>query len=282
MSYTSATYSDQAPSGYQLLSCDSVDNRGFNLPVTGNEVTSDLAVRRAINIGIDRQEMIDHVLNGYGTPAYSVCDQMPWYNPDSQVEYDPKEAARLLDEAGWTMGSDGVREKNGVRAELTLLYSSEDSVRQALCADAANQLGKLGISCTIEGVGWDTAYDRALSEPLIWGWGAHTPMELYNIYHTIGDTGSAQYSPYSNPTVDTYMDQALKSSDLEESYQLWQKAQWDGATGVTQDGDIPWVWLVNVSHLYWVRDGLQVAEQKIHPHGHGWSIVNNVDQWSWS
>ena len=34
-------------------------------------------------------------------------------------------------------------------------------------------------------------------------------------------------------------------------------------------------------HLYFVREGLQVAEQKPHPHGHGWSIVNNVDQWSW-
>jgi len=30
-----------------------------------------------------------------------------------------------------------------------------------------------------------------------------------------------------------------------------------------------------------VKDGLQVAEQKLHPHGHGWSIVNNVDQWTW-
>ena len=48
-----------------------------------------------------------------------------------------------------------------------------------------------------------------------------------------------------------------------------------------QEGDIPWVWLVNVDHLYWVRDGLRIAEQKIHPHGHGWSIVNNVDRWSW-
>ena len=51
------------------------------------------------------------------------------------------------------------------------------------------------------------------------------------------------------------MDQALACSDLEESYELWQKAQWDGTTGVTQDGDIPWVWLVNVDHLYWVREG---------------------------
>ena len=291
--YTSATYSDQSIDGYSLASYASVDNRGFNLPAAeettdeegrtaGNDLTSDVLVRRAINIGIDRQEMIDNVLNGYGTPAYSICDGLPWYNEASEVEYDPEGAAALLDEAGWIMNGDGVREKDGTKAELNLLYAAGDSVRQALAADFANQLGELGISCTIESVGWDTAYDRALSEPLIWGWGAHTPMELYNIYHTIEGTDSARYSPYSNPAVDEYMDQALACSDLEESYGLWQKAQWDGTTGVTQEGDIPWVWLVNIDHLYWVRDGLQVAEQKIHPHGHGWSVVNNVDQWSWS
>ena len=293
VAYTSATYSNETVEGYSLASYASVDNRGINLPAVpsgtdsegraaGNDFTADVLVRRAINIGIDRQEMIDNVLNGYGTPAYSICDQLPWYNEASEVEYDPEAAAALLDEAGWILGEDGVRTKDGARAELNLLYANGDSVRQALAADLANQLGELGIACTIEGVGWDTAYDRALSEPLLWGWGAHTPMELYNIYHTIGDTGSAQYSPYSNPTVDGYMDEALASADLEQSYELWRKAQWDGTTGVTQEGDIPWVWLVNVSHLYWVRDGLQIAGQKIHPHGHGWSIVNNVDQWSWS
>ena len=291
--YTSATYSDQTIDGFHLDSYASVDNRGFNLlavpsgtdeegRTVGNDLTSDVLVRRAINIGVDRQEMIDNVLNGYGTPAYSICDQMPWYNEASEVEYDPEAAAELLDEAGWTMGDDGIREKDGVKAELNLLYATGDSVRQALAADFADQLGELGISCTIEGVGWDTAYDRALSEPLIWGWGAHTPMELYNIYHTAEDSGSAEYSPYSNASVDAYMDQALAVNDLEESYELWQKAQWDGTTGVTQEGDIPWVWLVNIDHLYWVRDGLQSAEQKIHPHGHGWSFVNNVDQWTWS
>lgn len=247
----------------------------------GNDFTADVRVRRAINIGIDRQEMIDHVLNGHGSPAYSVCDNLPWYNPASEVSYDPEGAAALLDEAGWLLGDDGYRYKDGIRAELDLLYSTGDSVRQALCADFAGQLEELGIACTLEGVGWDTAYDQALSQPLIWGWGAHTPMELYNLYHTIGDTGSAQYSPYANPAVDRYMDQALASTDLEASYELWQLAQWDGTTGVTQEGDIPWVWLVNVDHLYWVRDGLRIAEQKIHPHGHGWSIVNNVDRWSW-
>lgn len=297
LAYTSATYSEEEVEGYTLVSYESVDNRGLNLPAVsvttdsegrtvGNDFTSDVLVRRAINIGVDRQEMIDHVLNGYGSPAYSVCDQLPWYNEASEVTYDPEGAAALLDKAGWVLGEDGVREKDGVQAKMNLLYSNDDSVRQALAADFADQMEELGIICTIEGVGWDTAYDRALSEPLLWGWGAHTPMELYNIYHTIeGNTVDgkdlAQYSPYANETVDTYMDQALAESDLEEAYTLWQQAQWDGTTGVTQEGDIPWVWLVNIDHIYWVRDGLTVAEQKIHPHGHGWSIVNNVDQWEW-
>ena len=292
VAYTSATYSDQNIDGYELAAYETVDNRGFNLPAvpertdeegrqTGNDFTSDVRVRRAINLGIDRQEMIDHVLNGYGSPAYSVCDQLPWYSEASEVAYDPKEAGKLLDEAGWRMGPDGVREKDGVKASLNLLFSAGDSVRQALVEDFADQMEELGIACTTEGGGWDAAYDRALADPLLWGWGAHTPMELYNIYHTEEKSGSARYSPYGNEAVDAYMDQALASGDLEESYALWQKAQWDGTTGVTQEGDVPWVWLVNIDHLYWVRDGLRVAEQKIHPHGHGWSVVNNVDQWSW-
>ena len=162
-----------------------------------------------------------------------------------------------------------------------MLYPTGDSVRQALAEDTANQLKEIGIKVTTEGVGWNTAYDRAQSTPLMWGWGAHTPMELYNIYHTAPGKEYAEYSPYGNEKVNGYMDAALAESDLEKSYELWKNAQWDGTTGITQDGDLPWIWLVNIDHLYWVKDGLQVAEQKLHPHGHGWSIVNNVDQWTW-
>lgn len=292
LAYTAAAYSDQKIDGYELLSFESVDNRGFNLPAVasgtdengnfiGNDFTSDVQVRRAINIGLDRQEMLNNVLNGYGTPAYSVCDKMPWYNSLAEVDYDPEEAKAILEQAGWLEGTDGIREKGDVRAAFNLLYPASDSLRQALAADTQNQLKELGIEVTIEGVGWDTAYDRAQAEPLMWGWGAHSPMELYNIYHTLED-GSAEYSPYSNETVDKYMDEALAASDLDSSYELWQKAQWDGTTGITQEGDIPWIWLVNVEHLYWSRENLKVAEQKLHPHGHGWSIVNNVDQWMWT
>lgn len=293
VAHTAASYSDQQIEGYSLLAVQTVDNRGFNLPsiepqekdgiTYGNAFTADVNVRRAINIGIDREEMIENVLNGYGTQAYSVCDKMPWYNSQCEVEYDQEEARRLLTEAGWVEGKDGIREKDGKKAAFTLMFSTGDSVRQALAEDASNQLKEIGIEVKTEGVGWDVAYDRAQAEPLMWGWGAHTPMELYNIYHSLEGRGigQAEYSPYSNEQVDQYMDQALSTGSLEDSYELWKKAQWDGATGITQEGDIPWIWLCNIDHLYFVRDGLRVAEQKIHPHGHGWSIVNNVDQWSW-
>lgn len=309
LAYTSAAYVDKpadayTPSespvsastqipGYRLLSVETVDNRGFNLPAVpsgqtsssgvplGNDFTSDVSVRRAINLAIDREKMITEVLNGYGSPAYSVCDKMPWYNEAAEVSFHPEEAARLLDEAGWMIGADGIREKNGTKAAFSLLYPSGDSIRQALAFHTAEQLRQLGIFVTPQGTGWDTAYDQAQSQPLMWGWGAHTPMELYNIYHTMKETGLADYSPYANRQVDQYMDQALESSDLEEANRLWKLAQWDGISGITQDGDIPWVWLVNIDHLYWAKEDLQVADQKIHPHGHGWSIVNNVDKWSW-
>lgn len=291
--HTAALYSSQKIQGYSLVAVDTVDNRGFNLPACeptekdgisyGNAFTSERNVRRAVNIGIDRELLIEHVLNGYGTEAYSVCDKMPWYNSACEVTYDPERAKELLEESGWKESADGIREKDGIRAEFRLLFAPGDSVRQAIAEDVSNQLREIGIDVKTESAGWDTAYDSAQSSAVVWGWGAHTPMELYNIYHTRSETGIGQalYSPYANEAVDRYMDEALAAKDLEESYQMWQKAQWDGKTGITQEGDIPWIWLCNVDHLYFVRDGLKIAEQKIHPHGHGWSIVNNVDQWSW-
>ncbi len=281
LAYTAASYAEQSIEGYGLLSVASVDNRGLNLPAIphdgekGNDVTADPAVRRAVNIGLDRETLINNVMDGHGAPAYSVCDAMPWFSPDMIVDFDRQGAIGLLEQAGWLAGADGVRVKDGVRAALNILYPAGDSLRQAIAAEAAGQLGELGIDAAFEGVGWDVAYDRAQSEVMTWGWGAHTPMELYNIYHTDPDTGLARYSPYADAEADKLMDEALAAPDLEAAYGLWRKAQANIAR------DVPWVWLCNVNHLYWARNGLAVAEQKIHPHGHGWSIVNNVDQWHW-
>lgn len=294
IAYTSATYSDQTSEGYELFACETVDSRGISLPSiaagqtkadganeypAGNDVTCDLAVRRAINYAVDRQAMIDNVLNGYGTPAYSVCDSSPWGSPDMKVETDVEAAKKLLDEAGWALGEDGIRSKDGVRAAFDMYYASDDSVRQALAAEFADQMKELGIEVGIKGASWDDIYPHEFATPILWGWGSNAPTELYELTYS---QGWGNYACYDNAEIDSYLDEALAVPYIEDSYELFQKAQWDGTQGVAPQGAATWVWLANVDHLYFKRTGLEVAEQKPHPHGHGWSLVNNVDRWSWA
>ncbi len=297
IAYTTAVYSDQSISGYELLACETVDSRGISLPTAvpggskkgdggaeypvGNAVTSDIAVRRAINLAVDREAMIDNVMNGYGTPAYSVCDKAPWGSSDMKVETDAARAKQLLDEAGWAEGSSGVRAKDGVRAEFDLYYASNDSVRQALAAEFANQMKFIGIEVSIKGASWDDIYPHEFSEPILWGWGSNSPTETYELNYS---QGWGSYACYENDNVDSYLDEALAVPHIEDSYELFQKAQWDEATqqGVAPQGAATWVWLANVDHLYFKRSNLNVAKQKPHPHGHGWSLVNNVDAWNWA
>jgi peptide/nickel transport system substrate-binding protein len=307
MAATSAVYSDQAIDGYDILVCKSVDSRGVSLPTlppgstrsegdtavaaddaavpegdeaapVGNAVTSDIAIRRALNYAVDRDLLVQNVLNGYGTVAFSVSDKMPWSSADMQVVTSTNEATKLLEDAGWTVGSDKIREKDGQRASFELCYPSNDSVRQALANEFANQVREVGIEVTPVGLGWDDIYPRAYSDPILWGWGSNSPVELYTLYHS---KGSSNFPCYENATIDSYLDDALKTATVAESFPLWQKAQWDGTVGEAPQGAATWVWFANIDHLYFKRVNLVVAQQKLHPHGHGWAVANNVDQWSW-
>lgn len=293
IAFTSSALSDQTIEGYELLACETVDSRGISLPiiasgatktegstayVAGNDVTCDLAFRQALNYAVDRDAMIKNVLNGHGTPAYSVCDSMPWATPDMIVDRDIEHARDLLAAAGWEAGSEGILEKNGVRASIELIYSSNDSTRQAIAAEFSNQMKELGIEVNIVGLGWDDIYPRQYADPVLWGWGSNSPTELYELNYS---SGWGNFSGYESVSSDAYFDEALAESNFDESYGLWHKAQWDGKEGVAPQGSATWVWLVNVDHLYFVRQNLDVADQKPHPHGHGWSLVNNVDRWRW-
>lgn len=295
IAYTYATHARQAFEGYELAAYKTVDSRGVSLPSvpaggtklvegdmafsTGNDVTADVAVRRAINCGLDRDAVIEHVLDGYGKVAYSVGDGMPWSSPDMKVELDREKAARLLDEAGWKRGEDGVRSRDGVRAAFDIWYSSDDSVRQAIANEFANQMAELGLEVTPRGGSWDEIYLHQFSQPVLWGWGSNSPVEVYELNYS---TGWGNYSCYESEITDAYLDEALAQTDVEASYEYWRKAMWDGVEGVAPQGAATWAWIANIDHLYFKREGLDVAHQKPHPHGHGWSLVNNVDAWSWA
>ena len=294
VAYTSATYYDVVPAGYELLACTSVDSRGVSLPCVpagttksndgvdyaqGNDVTCDVAVRRALNYATDRNRLISNVLNGYGTPAFSVGDGLPWSSEDMMCETDLEKARQILEDAGWVDSGDGIRAKDGVRCAFDLYYTAGDSARQGIAMEWANQMREIGVEVNPKGGSWDELYLHQYECPVEWGWGSNAPIEMYELNYS---SGWGNFSSYENATVDAYLDEALAQTHIEDSYDLWKKAQWDGEQGVAPQGAATWVWFTNIDHLYYVRDGLQIAEQKPHPHGHGWSLANNVDQWSWN
>ena len=294
VAYTSATYYDVVPTGYELLACTSVDSRGVSLPCVpagttksndgvdyaqGNNVTCDVAVRRALNYATDRNRLISNVLNGYGTPAFSVGDGLPWSSEDMICETDAELARQILEDAGWADSGDGIRAKDGVRCAFDLYYTAGDSARQGIAMEWTNQMREVGVEVNPKGGSWDELYLHQYECPVEWGWGSNAPIEMYELNYS---TGWGNFSSYENATVDAYLDEALAQTHIEDSYDLWKKTQWDGEQGVAPQGAATWVWFTNIDHLYYVREGLQVAEQKPHPHGHGWSLANNVDQWSWN
>jgi peptide/nickel transport system substrate-binding protein len=78
----------------------------------------DLRVRQAISHAIDREGIAQAVYFGHAVATYGpIAANWKWYEPGVEEfnQYDPDLARTLLDEAGWTEGADGIREKDGVR-----------------------------------------------------------------------------------------------------------------------------------------------------------------------
>lgn len=285
--------------GYYLLQEETVDNFGIAMPYTarqaevneygypvGNDFTCDINIRKALAYGLDRRKVCEEALNGYGVPAYSENDGMPWYNPESEIEYDLAYAQQLLTDAGWIdTDGDGIREKDGVKASTTLLYSAGDDVRQTIAMAVSNQvLENLGIEMIVEGVGWQDLPARMYSEPLILAWGSSNPKTSYMLYHSSNAGKEDWYNPenFASEAVDGYLDAAIGAKTLEDAIPYWQKAQWDGETGTSMRGECPYIFILNKTHLYWAREGLDTGNQKIHAHGDAWPLVQNLAEWKWN
>ena len=297
ITYLPAAFSNKEVAGMKLESVKTVDNRGIAFPYVksgavtkeglaiGNDVTADPAIRHAIDIAVDRKALIDGVLEGYGSPAYSSVDGLPWWNPETVIDDADMDGARkLLADAGWEdKNGDGVLEKGALKAEFTLHYLANDVIRQSLAIAVADMMKPLGIQINVKGGSWDIIGNKMHSEAVLMGWGSHNPYEMVNIYGSENagiDYNNTGY--YSNKTVDKYFEQALQANSEKEALEYWKKAQWDGTTGLSGKGDAAWVWLVNIDHLYLMKDNLDIGKQRIHVHGHGWPATDNIADWKWT
>ncbi|WP_323941382.1 ABC transporter substrate-binding protein [Aeromonas hydrophila] len=283
------------PASLKLWVRPSVENRGIVFPIPpaggkdakgypiGNDVTSDVAVRRAINYAIDRQLLADQLLEGHAIPAYSAVEGLPWLNKATAFkDGDAAHANTLLDEAGWKMGSDGVRHKGDLRAAFTLWYTSGDSTRRDLAEAVRAMLKPIGLEVSLKAGSWEQVEREMHANPVLMGWGSLDPMELYHHYQS-GSAGVEFYNPgyYQNPVVDAYLKQALDAPDWQAAVPFWQQVEWDGKTGAGVQGDAAWAWLLNVQHTYLANRCIDLGKGAPEIHG-SWSLLNNLQDWRWT
>ncbi|MGH8929861.1 MAG: ABC transporter substrate-binding protein [Egibacteraceae bacterium] len=295
----SPAFAAESIPGMELVAVDSVDNRGIMFPYQpdsdetdedgnpiGNAVTSDLAIRQAINYAIDRQALVAGILDEHGSPATGPVDGLPWYEPDSAItDNDPDEAARILADGGWEdTDGDGILEKDGVPAAFTLLYPANDSTRQGLALAVSDMVRPIGIDITTEGRSFDEIEPLMHANAVLFGWGSHDQTEMYNLYHSSlagFDFYNAGY--FMDGQVDSYLDLAMGATDPAEANVFWRAAQLDEeGNGFTTPAEAGWAWLVNLDHTYFVDECLDVGNPQVEPHGHGYPITAGITSWQWT
>ena len=286
-------YIDEAADGMHAETLDTMDVRQISLPVTeeaeyttadgeeitaGNNVTADKAVREALAIGIDRQAIIDNALNGVGKPAYGFTSNLEWGNPASYEDGQKEKAAQILEAAGWKKGKDGIYKKNGVKCEFTLYAPSGDTARYQLAAAVAEEAESIGIRIDVDQQTWDELSVSAASNAVVWGWGQYDPVILKNLFYSESFTGSGTTNTvrYSDTQADALIEEALSAGSRDEAIAAWKELQ-----SVTAD-DYAYIYIADIEHTYFVKDGLDISTdtQIPHPHGHGTPVICNMNDWT--
>lgn len=130
-----------------------------------HDILADLNVRRAIQHGTNKQQIVDTVLHGMEVKADAL------FSPDlpncdvvlSPYAYDTDLANRLLDEAGWTeKGSDGIRVKDGQPLVLRIIYQSSRPSDEQILMAFKGQMSELGIGVEIQGFETMAWFERGM------------------------------------------------------------------------------------------------------------------------
>ncbi len=201
---------------------------------------SDRAVREAMALGIDRDELNTVGLNGHGTPAVGMFPPSTGYRTLPLQGTDTTRAAQLLDDAGWTMGSDNVRAKDGQRLAFTLYSYPGRAELTPYAVAMQSQLQPLGFEITVTEVqnvadvtktgDWDAAMKS--NNTIVTG------DPLYEFNRLLLTDGGDNAGKYSNPALDAIVEQMRTELDPATEQELSMQIQ-----QIVRD-DVPVIFLV--------------------------------------
>ncbi|KXY42831.1 ABC transporter substrate-binding protein [Bacillus sp. FSL M7-1020] len=187
----------------------------------------DKKVRQALIYGLDRKKYVDTALKGYGTVANVPIHPTSWAYTEEGVnkyEYDKEKAKKLLDEAGWKVGSDGVREKDGQKLKLSYFGPSSAKDSDLLIPIAKENYKEIGVEFNPEFMDFNTMlskvnkgdYDLAsVSTPI-----TSDPSETAGEYLSgVNDKSLG----YKNAKVDELIKKGIETVDIEKRKPIYKE-----------------------------------------------------------
>jgi peptide/nickel transport system substrate-binding protein len=191
----------------------------------------DARVRRGLALAIDREQIIEALLAGQGELAESTIPPWsPWY-PDGvePLGHDSAAAVRALEAAGWTdANGDGVRERNGVPLQFTML-TSDDALRRAVVEVLQSQLRRVGADVQVRVTEFQTMLQQHRSrdfEAVFTNWVldnfqvASSPFALFHSTQS-AVANSANRSSVQDPALDRIMARGAAATDADDARAAW-------------------------------------------------------------
>ena len=202
---------------------------GWNLE---RPMFQDLRVRKALAEAVNIPQMIKYILYGRGVQSTGIFTPKMWFF-DSKVQplpYDPKAAAALLDEAGWKVGTDGIRVKDGKRLSFTLLANNGNDVRRDIATLVQDDLRKIGVEVKVEIYEWSVLLKRFVNkgefDAIVLGWGLGNDYDQYAIWHSSKThPEELNFVHYKNPEVDHLLTDLRQEYSRPEILRLTAKLQ---------------------------------------------------------
>lgn len=224
------------------------DNLGYGYIAInhGSEIMQDQKVRKALAYGLDREAVVQTAFGDQGEVINVPQSKVSWAFPeDGDFEtypYDPEKAKALLEEAGWKVGSDGIREKDGKKLSLKFLASSPNSVNDALVPIMIQNYKDIGIELKAEQMEFRTLLEKQKEamegkfnyDLAFLAWGLTPDPDASTVF---GTNGSSNKVLYSNPKVDELLKKALYEMDQAKRAELYAELYKELAD------DLPYIFL---------------------------------------
>jgi peptide/nickel transport system substrate-binding protein len=193
-------------------------DEGFN----HHPATTDPAFRLAVEYAIDRDVLVDRVKLGYGSAGVTVVMQPKWHNdPENVITYDPDEANRILDEAGYAdTDGDGIRETpDGEPMELRFIVRTEAPETVDAGEFIVEWMRDIGVSLKIEAINDNKLTDVWYAndyDMYIWGWFLEPDPNFQLSTYTTSQCGVWSDTCYSNAEYDQLFKDQQSAATLEE------------------------------------------------------------------